>query len=69
MKRAPRRRADGSPVGPKVPELSPDEFVIVVWTCDDPECEGRCVPPWYRKLAVPKDRMRKGARLRMPHPS
>lgn len=63
------RTSSGSKLGHRADVPGPDDYVIVVWTCDDPSCAGHCISPWYRQLAVPKERMRKGARLVQPHPA
>lgn len=47
-KRPGRPVRSRSRFGPKDPTL-----VVITMTCDDPACGGECIPPWYRKRAVP----------------
>ena len=67
MAKRPPRYLAGSGISTEVP--TPAQFVVVTWTCDDPDCRGACISPWYRKLAIPKGRATKGARLTAPHPA
>jgi hypothetical protein len=47
-RRVPRMAARARPEStPRSPKL-----VVVTMTCDNDECGGRCIPPWYRKRAV-----------------